>query len=448
MSSGELSRRRVLKGMGTAVALPFLDALTPAKVWASRAPIKPVRMAFLFVPNGVDMANWKPDAAGRLGPLPEILRPLEGVKGSLNVLTGLAQNNANALGDGPGDHARSTATWLTGVHIKKTAGSDIRAGISADQVAAQTIGKATRFASLEIGCERGAMAGDCDSGYSCAYSSSISWAGESTPVAKEVNPRALFERLFGGGSQQEQQMSRESRMVTRRSILDYVLEDAEALRGQLGVRDQQKMDEYLNGVREIERRIQVAEQQGMAMAMDGVSAPPSGIPVRRDEHIRLLGDMMVLAFQADLTRICTFMFGNDGSNRPFPEIGIGDGHHDVSHHGREADKLAKKKAIDVFHVQQLAYVLNRLNSVSEGDGTLLDHTMLVYGAGISDGDRHNHDDLPILVAGKGGGALATGRHMVYTPNTPMTNMFVSMLGRVGVPIERLGDSTGPLRELF
>ncbi|ARU44215.1 hypothetical protein CCB81_08650 [Armatimonadetes bacterium Uphvl-Ar2] len=445
----EVSRRTVLRGMGVAMAVPFLEGLAPRSVLAVSAPARPVRMAYLFVPNGVaHMDAWRPAASGVLNDLPPILRPLDKVKQHMNVLTGLDQRNANALGDGPGDHARSTATWLTGVHIKKTDGSDIRAGISADQVAAQFIGKQTRFASLEIGCERGAMAGNCDSGYSCAYSSSVSWASESTPVAKEVNPRAVFERLFGTGDEVADAVSRERRMAHRRSILDFVMEDADALRGRLGTRDQQKLDEYLDGVRDIERRIARAETENRSLMGEGIPAPAPGIPRDRGEHIRLLGDMMVLAFQSDLTRICTFMLANDGSNRPFPELNIGDGHHDVSHHGNDPDKVRKKQLIDIFHTQQLAYILERMATTEDGDGTLLDNTMLVYGAGISNGDRHNHDDLPTIVAGRAGGTLRTGRHLVYQQGTPMSNLYVSMLGRVGVPVERLGDSTGPLRELF
>lgn len=445
----EVSRRTVLRGMGVAMAVPFLEGLAPRSVLAVSAPARPVRMAYLFVPNGVaNMDAWRPSASGVLNDLPPILRPLDKVKQHLNVVTGLDQHNANALGDGPGDHARSTATWLTGVHIKKTDGSDIRAGISADQVAAQFIGKQTRFASLEIGCERGAMAGNCDSGYSCAYSSSVSWASESTPVAKEVNPRAVFERLFGTGDEVADAVSRERRMAHRRSILDFVMEDADALRGRLGTRDQQKLDEYLDGVRDIERRIARAETENRSLMGEGIPAPAPGIPRDRGEHIRLLGDMMVLAFQSDLTRICTFMLANDGSNRPFPELNIGDGHHDVSHHGNDPDKVRKKQLIDIFHTQQLAYILERMATTEDGDGTLLDNTMLVYGAGISNGDRHNHDDLPTIVAGRAGGTLRTGRHLVYQQGTPMSNLYISMLGRVGVPVERLGDSTGPLRELF
>ena len=445
--SERISRRTILRGVGAAVALPLLEGMLPRFASAQVAPKKAVRMAFLFVPNGVDMANWTPTAEGAGYVLPEILQPLQNLRGSFNVLTGLAQNNARALGDGPGDHARSTACWLTGVHPKKTAGSDIRNGISADQVAAQQIGNLTRFPSLELGCERGAMAGDCDSGYSCAYSSNISWRSETTPVAKEVNPRLVFERLFGDGDALAQGENQAKRALYKQSILDFVLEDAVKLKAQLGGRDQKKIDEYFQAVREIEQRLERFEKNRATALASGVKQP-AGIPNDYGEHIRLMGDMMILAFQADLTRVATFMFANDGSNRSFRQIGISEGHHDISHHGRSAEKMAKKKQIDRYHVEQLAYILNRMASIKEGDGTLLDNSMIVYGAGISDGDRHNHDDLPILVAGKGGGALRTGRHIKYAAHTPMNNLFLSMLDRVGVRVETLGDSTGKLQGLF
>ncbi len=428
------------------MALPMLEAMLPLTALAQSANVKPTRMAFLFVPNGIDMANWTPSAEGALGDLPAVLQPLDPVKSKINVLTGLTQHNAFALGDGPGDHARSTATWLTGVHVKKTAGADIQAGVSADQVAAQFIGQKTRFPSLEIGCERGAQAGDCDSGYSCAYSSSISWRGESTPNAKEVNPRLVFERLFGTGSTEDKE-SRARRERYRTSILDMVAEDAAKLKGQLGQRDQQKLEEYLAGVREIERRLQSIESQQIDKTLEG-AVRPTGVPSDFGEHIRLMGDMMVLAFQADLTRICTFMYANDGSNRSYPTIGIADGHHDMSHHGQNPEKLDKKRRIDRFHIEQLAYILKKMESIKEPTGTLLDNTLLVYGAGISDGDRHNHDNLPILLAGRGAGSLQSGRHLVYPNQTPMNNLFLSLLDRVGCPIEKLGDSTGKLQGLF
>lgn len=428
------------------MSLPLLEAMLPLTAMAQSIRPKTTRMAFMFVPNGIDMANWTPTYEGSLGVLPPILEPLGDLKSKLNILTGLTQQNAFALGDGPGDHARSTATWLTGVHVKKTAGSDIRAGISADQVAAMYLGKQTRYASLEIGCERGAQAGDCDSGYSCAYSSNISWRGESTPNAKEVNPRLVFERLFGSGTAEDAE-SRLRRQQYRLSILDFVNEDASKLRNQLGAKDQQKLDEYLTAVREIEQRLQRIETGQMKEALAGATRP-TGIPSDFGEHIRLMGDMMVLAFQADLTRVCTFMYANDGSNRPYPMIGVADGHHDVSHHGHNPEKLTKKQKIDRFHSEQLAYVLRKLDSVKELDGSLLDHSVIVYGAGISDGDRHNHDDLPILVAGGASGTLKTGRHVKYPNHTPMNNLFLSMLDRVGCPMDKLGDSTGKLQGLF
>lgn len=447
--SNAVDRRSFLKGLGALVAMPAMESLLPASAAASAAAAgnAPVRMAFLFVPNGIDMANWTPKAAGGAAfELSPLLEPLKAVQGQFSILTGLAQNNAAALGDGPGDHARSTACWLTGVHPKKTSGSDIRNGISADQVAAQYIGKQTRFASLELGCERSGMAGDCDSGYSCAYSSNISWKTENTPVAKETNPRLVFERLFGNGKVNEQDESLARRELFNKSILDFVLEDASNLKNRLGTRDARKLDEYLTSVREIEQRLVKFENQAKLEIAAGVGRP-QGIPNEFGEHIRLMGDMMILAFQTDLTRIATFMFANDGSNRPYGMIGVTDGHHDVSHHGRMADKLEKKRKIDNYHLQQLAYILNRMATIKEGNGSLLDNTLLVYGAGISDGDRHNHNDLPVLLAGKGGG-FRQGRHLVYEKDTPMNNLFVSMLDRVGVPIEKLGDSNGKLRELF
>lgn len=444
-----LSRRTVLRGIGTAVSLPMLEAMLPlgALAQSAKPAAKPVRMAFIFVPNGINMQHWRPSSEGTLSELPSTLEPLRGVKGSLNVFSGLAQRNAFALGDGPGDHARSTAAWLTGVHPKKTAGADIKNGPSVDQVAAMRIGDRTKFASLELGCERGAQAGDCDSGYSCAYSSNVSWRSETTPVAKEVNPRLVFERLFGNGASGEEAEARFRRERYRKSILDLVLEDALALKKDLGRRDSQKLDEYLEGVREIERRLERIENEDPTAFLSG-DQRPKGIPSDYGEHIRLMGDMMVLAFQSDLTRISTFMFANDGSNRPFRSIGITDGHHDISHHGKAADKLEKKRQIDRWQIEQLAYILNKMDSIKEPTGTLLDNSMVLFGAGISDGNAHNHDDLPILLAGKGGNALRTGRHVKFDRETPLTNLFITMLDKVGVDVEKLGDSTGKLQGLL
>ena len=429
------------------MALPALEAMLPLTALAQSMPAaaRPVRMGFIFVPNGMSMPQWTPATEGAGFALPEVLKPLQGVHDSINVLTGLAQHNAFALGDGPGDHARSTAAWLTGVHPKKTAGEDIHNGISVDQVAAQKIGNKTRFASLELGCERGAQAGNCDSGYSCAYSSNVSWRSANTPVAKEVNPRLVFERLFGDG---KDSAALKRRDFFRQSILDVVMEDAAKLKGHLGTRDQNKLDEYFTCVREIEQRLAKFEAENQAYAM-AAGLKPVGVPADFGEHIRLMGDMMVLAFQADLTRVSTFMIANDGSNRSYKSIGVSDGHHDMSHHGKDEQKLAAKLKIDTYHVEQLAYILNKMQSIKEVDGhTLLDNSMIVYGAGIGDGDRHNHDDLPILLAGRGGGKIASGRHIRYESNTPMNNLFVSMLDRMGVPGETIGDSTGKLTSLF
>ncbi len=432
------------------MALPMLEAMLPltALAAAQQSTKKaPVRMAFLFVPNGMHMPDWTPTTEGPNFALPYLLEPLKNVKNSVSVLTGLSQNNARALGDGGGDHARSAAAWLTGCHPRKTSGANIKNGISVDQIAAQKIGRQTAFPSLEIGCERGGMAGDCDSGYSCAYSSTISWRGESTPVAKEVDPRLMFERLFGGADPAENAQNRDKRERYKKSILDFVMEDAKSLKAKLGANDQRKLDEYFSGVREIEHRLAWAEKTTKQMAVSGVKLP-SGVPAEYGEHIRLMSDMMILAFQGDLTRVCTFMFANEGSNRSYRQIGISEGHHELSHHGRAQEKQEKVRQINRFHMEQLAYLLEKMQSIKEANGTMLDNTMLVYGGGISDGDRHNHDDLPILLAGRGAGTLKSGRHIRYANGTPMTNLFLSLLDRVGVPAETIGDSTGRLQQLF
>jgi hypothetical protein len=425
----------------------MLECMIPVRALAAMGKTAPMRMGFFMVPNGINMAQWTPTAEGAAYELPATLQPLAAIKGSLNVLSGLTQHNAEALGDGPGDHARSASVWLTGVHPTKTAGTGIHVGVSVDQVAAMKIGQATKFASLELGCERGANAGDCDSGYSCAYSSTIAWAGPSTPLPKEVNPRLVFERLFGGGEAGEKAESVAKRNAYRLSVLDMVWEDASKIKSQLGYHDQHKLDEYVTGVREIEKRLEASERdQHLAVLPTG--GAPKGNPTSFGEHIRLMGDMMVLAFQADLTRIATFMIANEGSNRSYDEAGVPEGHHDVSHHGGHPDKLLKKQMIDTFHIRQFAYVMNRLQSIKEGDGTLLDNCMIVYGGGISDGNAHNHNNLPILMAGKAGGALKTGRHITYADQTPMNNLYLSMLDRMGVPVETLGNSTGKLVTLF
>jgi hypothetical protein len=444
-----MSRRTLLRGVGTATALPLLDAMLPLSALAQSvsAKARPNRLAFVFVPNGMHMPDWTPTTDGPAFELPYIMEPLKNVKDQLLVMTGLTQDKARPNGDGPGDHARSAAAWLTGCQPRKTSGADIKVGISADQLAAQKVGYKTPFASLELGCERGAVAGDCDSGYSCAYSSTIAWRSESTPVAKETDPRLVFERLFSNSDPYESAESRHRRQEYKKSILDFVMDDASSLKKQLGTRDQRKLEEYFASVREIEQRVQRAEQVARQTRLAGVKEPTAA-PADYREQMHLMADMMALAFQTDLTRICTFMLANEGSNRSYSLIGVPEGHHDLSHHGGAKEKQEKIRQINRFHVTQLAYLLEKLNSIKEGDATVLDNSMVVYGGGISDGDRHNHDDLPILVAGRGGGTIHTGRHITYPDNTPLNNLYLSLLDRMGIPAEHLGDSTGKLQQLF
>jgi hypothetical protein len=449
MNELHISRRTILRGLGATIALPLLEAMIPRSLLGgtgvSPVPtLAPRRMAFLYVPNGIDMANWTPSAEGALTELPATLKPLAPFQKDLLVLSGLTLDKARPNGDGPGDHARAMAAFLTGSQPRKTHGADIRVGISVDQLAAQKIGKTTRFASLEIGCEGGKNSGNCDSGYSCAYSANLAWRNESSPVAKEINPRLVFERLFsvpGKGDDKAQRLQ-----SYKHSILDFVGEDARNLQNRLGGGDKRKLDEYLTGVREIEQRLIRAEQMA-DVALPAGTKRPSGVPKDYREHLRLMADMLVLAFQADITRVGTFVFANDGSNRSYRDYGVPEGHHDTSHHGGSKIKKAKVQKINQFHIEQLAYLLGKLKSIQEGDGTLLDNCMLVYGSGISDGNRHNHDDLPILVAGKGGGTLKTGRHLRYPRNTPLMNLYLCLLDRVGVHVDSFGDSKGRLTGL-
>jgi hypothetical protein len=440
-----ITRRTALRGLGVSVALPLLEVMQPGSVLAAQADKTPRRMAFLYVPNGIHMQDWTPKEVGDRFELPTILKPLAPYRDYLTVLTGLTADKARPNGDGPGDHARAMSAYLTGCQPRKTAGANIKVGISADQLAAQQIGKATKFASLEIGCEGGRQAGNCDSGYSCAYSSTISWRTESSPVAKEVNPRLVFDRLFsanGGKGPGEYKKA-----AYKKSLLDFVAEDARALKGQLGSTDQRKLDEYLTGVREIEQRLARSEKPSDVKGVPAGYSPPTGLPKNLKEHLRLMADMMVLAFQADLTRIVTFPFTNEGNNRPYREIGVPEGHHDLSHHGRKKEKQAKIQKINLFHVEQLAYLLEKLKAAKEGGGNLLDSCMIAYGSGNSDGDRHNHDDLPVILLGKGGGSIKPNRHLKYPRNTPITNAWLGMLERMGVEAERFGDSTDRLKGL-
>jgi hypothetical protein len=452
MSRGwEITRRTALRGLGTALALPLFDSMLPSLANAGQGAgpaslSAPLRMAFVYVPNGKHMAEWTPASEGENFELPTTLEPLAPFKSDLCVLTGLTQKKAFANGDGPGDHARALASFLTGMQARKTSGADIRVGVSVDQVAANEVGRYTRFASLELGCDAGAQSGNCDSGYSCAYSSNISWKSESTPMAKEINPKLAFERLFTNGRPGESAEARAKRERYNKSVLDFVRDDAQSLRARLGITDQRKLDEYLTAVRELEARILRADKDGASESAAGFT-PPAGIPKDYGEHIRLMEDLLVLAFQGDVTRISTMVIANEGSNRSYPFIEVPEGHHDLSHHGGDEKKLAKIQKINRFHITQFAHLIGRLQAIKEGEGTLLDNCMIVYGSGIGDGNRHNHDDLPILLAGRGAGSLKSGRHIKYERGTPLNNLYLSLLDRMGVKREILGDSTGRLANL-
>lgn len=439
-----ISRRTMLRGLGTLVALPWLEAMGPVTAWAGELKpgrVAPNRMAFLYVPNGKNMADWTPSKVGADFDLPAILQPLQPVKNDILVLSGLTADKARPNGDGAGDHARALGAFLTGAQPKKTDGADIHVGVSADQLAAERVGDQTLLPSLELGCEQGQMAGGCDSGYSCVYSATMSWRSATQPLPKEVNPKIVFERLFGGAAAEE----RVRRMKQRKSILDFVREDYSNLNGKLGVADQHKLDEYFTSIREIEQRIE------RALTMPAIPQPdfpkPAGAPDNYQEHIRLMCDLMVLGFQADVTRVCTFVLANEGSNRSYPFAGVPEGHHDLSHHEGKQEKKAKIRDINIFHVTQLAYLLTKLKSIREGDGTLLDHCMVAYGSANADGNAHAHHNLPILLAGHGGNTIKTGRHIKYPDETPLTNLWLSMLERMDVRVPLLGDSTGTLSKL-
>jgi len=422
------------------MALPMLDAMTPtAKAYAEAA--SPVRMAFIFFPNGAIVPSWKPEGSENDWTLSKSLEPLAKVKGDINVFTGLTQHHGRANGDGGGDHARNAGSFLTGAQPRKTAGADNKLGVSVDQAAAKLIGGSTPLPSLELGVERGRNSGNCDSGYSCAYSANVSWKSETTPMAKEINPKLAFERLFGSA---EAAKGRAERDVYRKSILDIVAEDAALLRKRLGKKDQRKLEEYFNSVRELELRIDRSATRRSEVPDVDV---PAGIPREIESHIRLMYDVMTLAFQTDTTRISTFMLANAGSNRSYPMVGVKGGHHSLSHHRNKQETMDQISKIDRFLVTQFAYFIEKLKSVQEGEKTLLDNSLILYGSAIADANRHTHHDLPIVVAGSGGGQLETGRLREYENETPLNNLFVSMCHMSGAKVAELGDSTGPLKNL-
>ncbi len=445
--SRPISRRSLLRGLGTAVALPMLDAMLPrTALAATAAKAPPTRMLWVYTPNGINMADWTPKGVGADFELPQTLSALKDFRQQMLVLSGLTDNQARAFQDGGGDHARALASFLTGCHPRKTDGLDLKAGLSVDQVAADRQAGETRLPSLELGCQPSAGSGNCDSGYSCAYSSNMSWRNERMPMPKEINPRLVFERLFSAGPSLENGVARDRRQRYRKSVLDFVRDDAGQLQRQLGGSDVRKLDEYLTSVREIERRLQRAEREPPPQPPAGMSRP-SGIPNELSQHLRLLFDLLAVAWQCDLTRVATLVIANEGNNGNYSSIGIHDGHHELSHHQGNAEKQAKLARIDRFHLEQFAYFLGKLRQMKEADGTLLDHSLCIYGSAIADGNAHNHDNLPILMAGGGSGTVRTGRHVVYPRETPLTNLWLSMLDRIGTHPERLGDSTGRLPQL-
>ncbi|QDU79390.1 hypothetical protein Pla110_10980 [Polystyrenella longa] len=447
----ELNRRTFLQGMGVTMGLPLLEAMggSSSSLLAATAggegaatAAAPTRMAFMFVPNGVIQKDWRPEGEGTNFEFAQTMKPLQAFKNDLNVFTNLCQDNGKAHGDGAGDHARASASYLTGAHPYKTSGADISNGISVDQVAALQVGNNTVLPSLEIGIEGGRNAGNCDSGYSCAYSSNISWKTPSLPVAKETQPSLVFDRLFGTNAK-----DRGKRDAARKSILDMVSDDARRLQQKLGQTDRQKVEEYFTSVRDLEKRIESRKKFNPVLP-EGYTPPPSGRPTDKVDHIRQMYDLLALAFQTDATRISTYMLGNAGSGSSYPMVEVSEGHHQLSHHQNDEDKVAKLQRIDEFHINQFAYFLEKLKSIPEGEGTLLDNCMILYGSGLGDGNRHSHDNLPVILAGKAGGRIQTGRHQVYAENTPMNNLYLSMLDLVGADVTGVGDSNGRLEHLL
>jgi hypothetical protein len=439
-----LPRRTFLRGMGSAaIALPFLDAMSPAFASSTMPGGAPMRMAFFYVPNGMVMDSWNPTYEGKFQEMPRSLKALEPFKDDILQIGNLTHNTGRALLDGPGDHGRCCGSYLTGVQVKKSL-TEIKSSISFDQIVANEIGKQTRFPSLELGMEDARQAGDCDSGYSCAYTNNLAWRGDSQPLPPMLDPRALFERMFGSG----QPMTAEERTrqsFYRRSILDFVTESTHKLESTLGPTDRRKLDEYLSAIRQVERQIERAEKDTTPIepGMD----KPYGIPADFGEHFKLMSDMITIAFQADQTRVVTFLMTREGSSRPYRELDIPDGHHPLTHHRNLPDLMEKVRKINEYHVRQFAGFVEKMKSTKEGDRSLLDNCMIVYGAGLSDGNAHLHEDLPTLIAGRGGNAFKTGRRMVVRRETPMCNLFLTMMDRMGVHMDKFGDSTGRLQGL-
>ena len=436
-----LPRRTFLRGMGATLALPLLDAMAPALSAMAKTAANPIRrLGCVYVPQGENMFLWPPKGEGTNFELSPILSPLEPFRDQLFVPTGLAHRMAEAMGDGNGEHSRASGVWLNGVHPKRTERADVRAGTTIDQIAARELGKDTQLPSLEIALENSFVVGNCDNGYSCIYTNTISWRTPTTPLPMEHNPRVVFERLFGEGGTAAQRLQR---LKEDRSVLDAVTEEIARLQRTLGPGDRTRVDQYLDAVREIERRIQRAEAQAGESTLPPTLDRPVGIPESFDEHAKMMYDLQALAFQADITRVFTFLIGREQTNQSYPEIGVNEPHHSMSHHAHDPEKLKNYAKIGTYHVQLLAYFLDKLRSTPDGDGNILDHSMILFGSGISDGDQHSHVDLPLVLAG-GAMGMKQGRHLRYPAYTPMANLFMSMLDKLGIPAETMGDSTGQL----
>lgn len=444
------SRRAFLRGIGALIALPTLESLVPKARAASivtragaatTATGMPLRMGFVAFANGSNYERWLPKGTGRDYQLNETFEPMKELKDRFQIISSLAHDSANNWGDGSGDHARAGASFLTGVHAWKTLGSRLHLGISVDQIAARQVGHLTRLDSLQLGVEAARMYGACDTGYPCAYQYNISWASETLPLAPEPDPRQIFEKLFGssGGERLDE------RLEQRRSVLDFVLDDVASLNRKLGRNDREKVDQYLEGVRKIEQQIEKAEH---FKTPDAALELPGGIPEKHEDHIDLMYDLMAYAFQTDSTRIISYCVAPEGSNRPFLELGIPEGYHFLTHHQGNQEKVAKVARIERWYMERFARFLRTLDGMKEPDGSsVLDNSMIVYGSAIGDGNIHNHDELPVVLAGGGGGTLQPGRHLQLPDATPMTNLYVSMLDRMGIEAERVGDSTGTLENI-
>jgi hypothetical protein len=437
-----LPRRTFLRGLGAAVALPLLDAMVPAFSTRAQAAGGPVRrLGFIYTPNGATMSAWTPTGDGpRLEELSPSLMALAPFKEHLLVPTGLSQRQAESWGNGNGEHSRGQTVWLSGVHPKRTEGADVRNATTVDQIAAQIIGADTRLMSIEMALEQNYLVGNCDNGYSCVYWNTISWRTPTTPLPMEVNPRIVFERMFGDGGSPEQRLAQ---VREDRSILDSVKDAVASLERRIGAGDRVKVAEYLDSMREIERRIQVAERQSGESVL-ALPDRPIGVPEEYDEHAKLMFDLAALAFQADITRVFTLLLGREQTNRPYPFIGIPEAHHAISHHQNDPVKLAKCAKINAYHIELLARFAAKLQATADGEGTLLDHSMILQGSGLSNSDQHSHIDLPLVVLGGGGGRLKGGRHLRFPKDTPMNNLHLALLEKVGVPVEKLGDSTGKI----